>query len=445
MTLPGTFGQLAQLMQTTATTGIGAGMDADALRKFAGRTMLTASIVAPTIDNNLLSKEIVNLLAGKAGTHNILGLRLGLQGQAAKDFNALAPEQRLAELNKIYDKYKDATDAISHSWRAQFTTLKDNVLYNIMQPITQPLFEHVKADLVKVNDWFVKNKTEIQHFTQIVGNDLARAWDRVVDVVTKLEPLVANIGGYLSKLNFSDLAHGVEKMGLTYAGLKVAGAVIPSAIGALGSAGAAAAAGVEVSVVSFLGAGVLSAVALAFAGYTHNMTTDVDHDGNFNKATVDATKGMAFRSAEMVKSLGEIAHNTATAASALGSMAAQTGNFLLGGASFLTDAFSQLSQLGADWSRGISTLLPGWEDPHLHVRTDSAIPPPYVKPVDDRLEALLKREQIQQRSGAITKVEIVVKGSDDPTRVARKTLQAFQELQRKQNQLTSGRNPQPIR
>lgn len=92
-------------------------------------------------------------------------------------------------------------------------------------------------------------------------------------------------------------------------------------------------------------------------------------------------------------------------------------------------------------------MLPGWEDPHLHVRTDSAIPPPYVKPVDDRLEALLKREQIKQRESGVTnvKVEIVVKGSDDPTRVARKTLEQFIKHYEQKAKLVSPLNPAPIR
>jgi len=435
-TLPGTFGQLAQLMQTTATTGIGAGMDADALRKFAGRTMLTASIVAPTIDNNLLSKEIVNLLAGKAGTHNILGLRLGLQGEEAHKFNALSPEERLKKLNEIYDKYKDATEAISHSWRSQFTTLKDIALYQVLQPITKPLFDKVKADLVKVNDYFTRHKTEVEHYVNIVAYRLAGAWDSVVSTVEKLKPIFEWLGKKLETFHPSDILKGAKETAEIYAGLKVGSAALSMAAPAIGSmlagAGGAAALGTAVTITAFLGATTLAAAGVGMA-IVNNVANKDRND------TTQATADLMEDTGKSLKTMSDDFHQIAYDFTQGGSVVGAIGAGLLAISAETASGFTAIANAinhelfgpDAGVSAGLKRKFDFTFDGHLYN-------------LDEHMAAN-KPAPRESPSTHIAKVEIVVKGSDDPTRVARKTLAVFLETMRQRGSLTSPLNQQPIR
>lgn len=434
MTLPGTFTQLAQLMQTTATTGIAAGMDADALRKFAGRTMLTASIVAPTIDNNLLSKEIVNLLAGKAGTHNILGLRLGLQGDEAKKFNALAPEARLAELNKIYDKYKDATDAIGVSWKAQFTSLKDNVLFKILQPVTQPLFEHVKADLMKLNDWFVKNQSQIEHYVNIVAYRLADAWDKVIDTVGKLGPMMERMERFMERFHLSDISAAVKDIGLSLLGAKALSYAIPAATSLAAPAIGQVLAGTGltgISVVSFLGAATLAAVGFAGAGAADNIT---NANGNFHESTMQDVEGIKKSAKSLWGTLEQDFEHFRPYMDMAGRLLTNQFDAILRGADIFAQSVELMLEPIDQLGYGISKLMPGFKD-MVGIANGVFNPIGYITDkshLNTPQEWSANHPQPQPRDFGTTiqKVEIVVKGSDDPTRVARLTLEKLLEISR---------------
>ena len=435
MTLPGTFGQLAQLMQTTATTGIAAGMNEDQLRKFAGRTMLTASIVAPTIDNNLLSKEIVNLLAGKAGTHNILGLRLGLQGEEAKKFNAMAPEQRLAELNKIFDKYKDATDAIAHSWRAQFTTLKDIALYQVLQPITQPLFEHVKADLVKVNDYFLTHKTQVEHYVNIVAYRVAGAWDSVVSTVEKLKPVFEWLGNKLESFHASDITKAFKEAGELALGLKIGSAAVPlaaSAIGSLAGGGGIA----VVSVASFLGATAIAALAGTGLAIADNLSDPANHP-----VTVSQMTAVYGDMAGISKDFHQVAYDMKELVGTIGGIGA---SLLAIGANMGRATSGALSDIVDRLSHPLGGNIHSYSATDFNGRTYDTLES-HFRTLDEHLAA--NPTPPKQRDSAVTniKVDIVVKGSDDPTRVARKTLEAFEARYNDRQKRISQHNPPPLR
>ena len=467
MTLPGTFSQLAALMQTTATTGIAAGMNADDLRKFSGETMLTASIVAPTIDNNLLSKEIVNLLAGKAGTHNILGLRLGLQGDEAKKFNALSNEDRWKDLEARFAKYKDAAAEIGNSWKAQLTSLKDNVLFKVMQPITEPLFNTVKADLIEVNEWFKANEASVQRFTWAVGNNLARAWDSVVDGVKKLEPVFEKIAAYIENFDGSQFSTLLKRGALGAIGVEM----LPSAMRGIG-AGAGALAGVEgagaLAGPVGLTAGVLGfgAVAAITAGAVYDLTdkTSTFHSqavGDYDMITehgelalkhteslaAEGIKPMGLAAGVALSELHDLTYGLDTFVGAL--------DYVVLHAKSGADDLAQTLGIGAgiDWSRtaegvkdaligGVSLAAPllGGFLASLALHSDDEAGQLVHRKqyefsntglLDPNQAAALNLKPEQRNFGTtIQKVEIVVKGSDDPSRVAKSVLRHLQELQK---------------
>ena len=182
------------------------GANMDQIRKLAGRTMLTSTIVG--VPQEVASREMAGLLSGRAGAHNILGARLGLLGGEAEKFNKMAPEARLAKINSELDKYQGAADKFGQSFIAQFTTLKDNLKYSLLAESTSPLFEHVKRDLSAINGWFDHNQQRVQAFTNVVGRDLAGAWDKVASTVASLEPL---IGKAVDRLLAPE---GVDRRGL---------------------------------------------------------------------------------------------------------------------------------------------------------------------------------------------------------------------------------------
>jgi hypothetical protein len=477
-TLPGTFGQLAQLMQTTATTGIGAGMNANQLRRFAGRTMLIGSIVAPTIDNNLLSKEIVNLMAGKAGTHNILGLRLGLQGEEAKKLNAMAPEERLAKLNEIYDKYKDATDAIAHSWKAVTTTMKGNVLYDILQPVTKPLFDNVKADMIRINDYFTDHEERIGEIISKVSHELAGAWDnasslveRVGDRVRGIEPGIDNLSSgwikianaigdavkWVEKLNVSKIEDAAMKAGKMYLAMKIA----PTAISLATGAGNIGAIGGEAAGIALGGPAAILAMAAAAgiaAGALHNLA---DKASPYHEAAVSDAKNISENLKLINRDIGT------------GGLLGSVGDFLGGGAmgiaSGMSDIFAAGADLAAEFAHITHQLSPfgealrhtvhigiGYDRENASAAEKLALDranvsmmsnPMFIRPSNALAEQEGQRDKsddLNKRNFGtnIQKVEIVVKGSDDPTRVARNVVELLKRVGK--HKTTSSENMTPL-
>jgi hypothetical protein len=286
-TLPGDLGQLATIMKTIATPAAQAGMSPDAMRQLSGRAMLVGGI--QQLPPDLVARELGQLLAGRAGAHNILGTRLGLIGARGQAFNAEPASKRAADIGKEFDKYGPAAEAFGRSWVANFTTLKDIVKYSLLAPATSPLFESVKRTVVGINKWFDGNQTYVANWADSVGYRLADAFEwgkrtivewwpalqsfasdassRLGRVWHELEPIISRVGGAIKE----SLANGqaldkLESILKLYIVLKGAQALSPfasvgfSAFGAAfgsGGAGAGAAAGIG---------GALGAAGLATAG-----------------------------------------------------------------------------------------------------------------------------------------------------------------------------------
>ena len=273
--LPGDLGQLSDIMKTIATPAAMGGASPDAIRELAGRSMLVGKILG--VQQEVVAREMAGLLTGRAGSHNILGTRLGLVGGAAEQFNKSTAGERLADIQKRFQAFAPAADAFSKSMVANWTTLVDNIKYTLLAPGTAPLFEHVKATIIQINDYFEKHRAQIENIVDKVGNRLAAGWDYIVSRAEKLLPIVEKIGDRVMKMTSRDWSSMFGKAAAIGVGAKLAPTAIEAgsslagkAVSALGGGGADALAGVAESLTTLANPAILGPLAagLAFLGET---------------------------------------------------------------------------------------------------------------------------------------------------------------------------------
>lgn len=445
--LPGDLGQLSNIMKTIATPAAQAGAGADDIRKLAGNTMLIGQILG--VNQEVAAREMGQLLSGRAGAHNILGTRLGFVGDDAKKLNAESAADRYRDIKAQMDKYGGAKDTFATSFVAQWTTAIDNVKYKLATPMTSLLFDRVKGTLAEVNGWFDRNSEKVDNFAALVGSHLANAWDRAEAAAKRFEPVMMRIVGmaeHLGTVNIGAMAEKVLPMAL---GMKLAPSLIGAAGGAMGKAvtagvgmmsaggaeGAAAAmanpAGLMAASASFLA---LLGVAVGAAGAVDNLTTT---NGHFRDATIQDFTAIGRHVEEIGKTMEQVFEHVRPAVDSFGMLFTNA-----------LDAFAWTIEKGAkmvemqiapfeSFFKMIERHMPDYKeygqqmnaDDYMGGREDALMAGRFGAPRD--IDAIA--EKVKPRaspSTTIQKVEIVVKGSDDPSRVARLTLSEIQKLGR---------------
>lgn len=173
--LPGEFSDLKSIFKDVAIPGFGAGANVSQLRELASKTMAFGAVAGLPMEQ--VGREMAMLLEGRAGAHNVLGMRLaGLGGDQAQTFNAASPEARLETLTKALDKYAPAVEAYKHSFDGLFSTGIDNAKH-FVQLASAPMFERAKLDLERIDNWFDKNETKVAAWAGKFGDRLGDAWD----------------------------------------------------------------------------------------------------------------------------------------------------------------------------------------------------------------------------------------------------------------------------
>ncbi len=242
--LPGEFMDLANIMRTIMPSAAGMGMKVDDVRKMSGLLMASGAAVGMQMDQ--VAREAAQLLDGKAGGHNVLGMRLmGLSGDKAQKFNKLSDEDRVKKLNEELGKYGPAIDAISKTFGVVSSTLSDNVSM-FAGDATKGLFERIKADLSLVNDWFEKNQDKVSIWADMIGRRLVSMYDKgreqlmkwgpilldfadraerkLENLVTKLGPLFEKISTAAEKFLTNDASFAkMESILKLYAAVKIGG------------------------------------------------------------------------------------------------------------------------------------------------------------------------------------------------------------------------------
>ena len=252
--LPGDFKGLVGIFRTISVPGLQADASVEQLRTLASRTMAAGSIVG--LPQEQTGRELAMLLEGRAGAHNVLGLRLaGLAGDKAKTFNKLAAPERLAVITKELAKFDQAIDEYRHSFAGLFSTFKDNAR-QLLGAATAPLFDRIKHSLESANDWFDAHKEKAMSLAESIGDRLGAAWDWVVEKAKQMGPVLEHIGSRVAAL-FGALKENplgaLSTGGLAYGALKL----LPGLLGGGGPAGA---------LVSAFGAGPLAAAAFTVGG-----------------------------------------------------------------------------------------------------------------------------------------------------------------------------------
>lgn len=300
--LPGNLNELANIMTTIATPAAQARMTFEQIEKFAGRTMLMASIL--NVPQNVAAREMAQLLSGHATAQNLMAQRLGFMGQAGREFNQLSPEARASRLSAEMDKYSAAAERVSHTFTTQWTTLRKNVEFVLLAPVTAPLFEHVKVTLEQMNAWFEKNQDRIKETVETVGEKLASAWDKATEAAKKAWPIIEKIVDKIEHLSKRDIVQGAEDAGKVYLGMKFAGAALPL-VGRLAGAGAEAAGGALGVGGSVVAGGALAAGAVGIGGAVDILTnsTSMFHE-SATWLSQDIKSGMAQAWSQM-KSIAE--------------------------------------------------------------------------------------------------------------------------------------------
>lgn len=479
--LPGEFKDLTGMFNAMAVPGFQAGMDPEKLRAFSSEAMAAAAALGVPFEQ--AGREMAMLMEGRAGSHNVFGMLLGgFGGDVAKAFNKQSAGDRVKELQGILDSpaIHGAIDRYKNSFDGVTSTLRDN-LKRVAGMATQPLFERVKTDLAKVNDWFDANQGKVERFANVVGGKLVAAWDFVASKLSWVGAHIDGISAAIEKLvtgeNIRKLGLGFAAMSLAKLGLNVGPGIIGTAFKAAGlgmQAMPAAAAGAEApaAAVAAGGATAVSLAAGAAAATTLIMALtaawgamDVLSDSS-NKyhaiaaqnaslieqnigSLTNTTHGMGKAAKEVVDWAGAFAINNIAgitmllkgannALGELGSVAGAAAQALAGPIGALYGLISAASAFTSAATPKKTGLVAGYNA----VAKPGELDLPPDLPLEQRQTQKPKPAGGGGGGGGqhIQKVEIVVTSNQDPSRIARLTLAALQDIQRNPKTSQGARN-----
>ena len=197
--LPGEFEDLLGIVQSAAGTAFNAGMDVPKFEKVASSVMAAAK--ALNVQTDQAGRELAQLFEGRAGAHNVLGMRLKIDAhktyedvdKAKKKFNELSAEGRVKVIEDAVGKFGPAIEAFGKTYDAQSSTLVDNVK-SLIQVGTKDLFDRVVADLADINNWFDKNRDMTQDFAKRAGDWLVHVHDKARRIAEEWIPILKDFG-----------------------------------------------------------------------------------------------------------------------------------------------------------------------------------------------------------------------------------------------------------
>lgn len=460
--LPGEFTDLVNIFQTIAPNTFRGGLGADSTREMAAQTMAMAAIMR--IPMHVAAREMSALIEGRAGSHNIMGLRMmGLAGSKATEFNHLSEAERIKRLQAEMSKYGDALGAYRHSFIGLFSTFKDNAK-QLAVIGGKPLFESVKRQLESINGWFTENKPKIDAYANYIGQKLAHGfeygvswlkeygpivWDvasnaavRIHEAWARMEPTIERIGSKIQSF-FADprAIDKLEHIAMLALGFKVAAPMVgevgrwglQTALGGSEGIGAAIAAP-EVLVAS-------AAVAtLAAAAYGAKLALDDTSYAFHNQAfdmwalakenTAAATKNIADSTSTtmtnlqssmdpVLKNMGTVAIGAIDAWAWAMRQGSEHISFFVAQIPVVGTALSILAQNFDDAGNELKRHLRE-KDPGLLKRLDS----------EGGGDTLSDKTKVHNSVTHINKVEIIIQSDQDPSRIARMTVSELSKLQK---------------
>jgi hypothetical protein len=465
-TLPGDLGQLSAIMKTIAPSSAQGGLNVDQIRQLAGKTMLVGQIVG--VDQALAAREMAELLEGRATSRNKLAQRIGLGGERGKELRHESAAQRVKDVEETLSHYDAATSVFARSFIANWTTLKDNIKYGFLADATSPLFDSVKSTIVQINTWFSSNQDEVKMWALAFGSHFRSTWNLITAELHKFGPALENMGRVFFDLwdrglaKIKELEPVIEKiakllehttatgiidagkgvigsklggMGLNLAGDAIGGGVsayrmysmwkLAKKVEALGGAGAAGAA--EGAAAEGVGAGT-AAVAGAGAGGAAGLLASLGGIPGIAillgiGASVGTGAGLVYNAGQSNRRDMDHAYFAQKFNMPLKELAESATNAV----DPLANVIKNLKTISEfDWYLHLAKTPPA----QVHPGTFSDD----VRDNQDWQDLMDKDKKRLPGGGGtnIQKVEIIVKGSDDPSRVARMVIEHVNRL---------GRNP----
>lgn len=475
-TLPGDLGQLSNTMKTIAPLAATGGADPDAIRKLAGQTMLIGGIMG--LQQDQAAREMAMLLAGRAGSHNVLGTRLGMTGDKGEALNKADPVERMKMINAELSRFAPAADAFGKTFIANWTTLVDNVKYVLLAPATSPLFDSVKHAIMQINDWFDHNQAEISIFAQRVGKGLADAFDtgaklfseympsilqfaadafhRIEDIWHRIEPAVSSVAHALrDSLSNGSALDKVEQILKFYGAVKLGGMVAPG-LGQAFSMGSQALAGGGMlgPIGAGIGAGGLLAASVGLVAAFGELKAITDASSPVHGAAMESMQRLTEAASKLSDSLADGLTKLTPAIEYFGVFVTDNVGKVIQGFNLLLDPMQfvrdGLNNLGAGLGDALYKIVHPNEG---LINKDEPIPT-----IDRDLDVTMstfnafmaagkasddanKAKKLAHTSAVIhvAKIEMTVYGNDDPSRIARRVKQALNGM--KAHPSTAGNTP----
>ena len=445
--LPGEFKDLVDIFKDISVPGFQSGASIDQLRKMASQGMAVSAVMGLPMQQ--AGRELSMLLSGRAGAHNVLGLRIGgLSGDKAQAFNKMSGADRFEAVSKMLGKFAPAIDEFSKSFEGAWSTFKDNATRTWGQ-VTSPLFERMKSSFLGLNSAVDANQDRIDQLARMLGGKLANAFDVISARAAKLVPFLDK---GLEKLATGDIGSMLGKALGGVVGVKVAGmgaGMIGSLFGAIGPAmsmiAAAGPMGIAVGVAALAAAiGGLGVAAVAIYGAFNAVTdqsstfytvasaiwTSIQSEGTAAfeslKRSIAVVQPLALMLADamgtmLLGSMSALVGIVSTTASAIETLGAAFSG-IVGPINVAMSSLSALANLAAPQGAGAKGV------------TGAAMA---VAAADAVASATPKNPASAKAGGGgggggtnIQKVEIVVTSNQDPSRVARLTLDAIKDLSR---------------
>lgn len=453
--LPGEFKDLVNIFQMAAAPGLKAGLSANALEEMSAKVM--AAGVATGVSMPMAAREFSMLLAGHAGAHNVLGMKVfGLSGDDAKAFNKMDAQDRIKLLTEGLNKFAPAIEVFKNSWVGLSSTLKDNAL-RTASIATSGFFERAKGSLKDLNGWFDKNREQINVWASYISEELIKAFDwgkqkvqewgpaiftfaknafeELRSVWDRIEPIVKRVAGTVKDaLNDPTTFDKIEKILAIYGATKGVQMVAPllpspSALGGMGTI--AGLTGFETLGVSL---GILTPVIVAAAGAIDVLT---DSNNKLHAGAIQDIKVLKEQAGQLGDSASKLGPPLRELADTIGSLWI----FSLTAGITVTNGFVQALGAMVGWLKEVSNTVEAMisQPTTFQVMNDYEHGPAQslissVIELDDDVSKTLSKTVPGAGGGGggthIQKVEIVVTSNADPSRIARLTVAELANISR---------------
>lgn len=463
--LPGEFKDLIGIFRNASIPGFQAGMDINQLRAMSAKVMAAAAVTGVPMEQ--ASREFAMLMEGRAGAHNVLGLRLaGLGGDKAEAFNKSSGADRVKTLNSALEKFAPAIDTYSTSFDGLSSTMLDNAK-KFLGATTAGLFERVKIAMKDANAWFDAHEGSIMRLADKIGEKLnyafevgrekilewgppilvfaANAKDAIADIWNSIEPILERLGpkmkaalmdpGTIDHMRDVLKLYGAVKIGTTLAPAMSGIGNLASGLGGMGGIELAAAAG-PLAALLIAAAGAMSALSdetsyfhdsatAAWQGIKADMGDTVEHLGQaFEKLEPLMIKVAEAGGTVLLQSLENTAYLLSEFAAAINLVVTVVGDGI--------DKINQKINFFTGYMIGDLN-----KDPQNVPNSREPFSPMSLH-ATDATAAELDKVLAKTKTGAggggggthIQKVEIVVSSNQDPSRIARLTREEFENLAR---------------